>query len=171
MAPSGVIAHQRGRALQLIRAECSSNGCPKSVRRSPVLPCRGERPIGAHQMGVRRVFGGPRSTWQGRKTNRSPRQVVGVLVALGPPSLAQHVLFRYGKETSCRRSSMRRVMLSLTTPDTQTARSTWLAQSRQKVPSLSGKFSLYLCCEKVSLTVPRCERVTRRATTQGPISS
>ena len=47
MAPSGVIAHWRGRrALQLIRAECSSNGCPKSVRRSPVLPCRGERPIG-----------------------------------------------------------------------------------------------------------------------------
>ena len=47
MAPSGVIAHWRGRrALQLIRAECSSNRCPKSVRRSPVLPCRGERPIG-----------------------------------------------------------------------------------------------------------------------------
>ena len=47
MPPSGVIAHLRGRrALQLIRAECSSNGCPKSVRRSPVLLCRGERPIG-----------------------------------------------------------------------------------------------------------------------------
>ena len=90
--------------------------------------------------------------------------------ALEPPSLAQHVLFRYGKETSCRRSSMRRVMRLLATPDTQNARSTWLAQSRQKVPSLSGKCSLYLCCEKVSLAVPRCERVTRRATTQGPIS-
>ena len=65
---------------------------------------------------------------------------------------------------------MRRVMRSLATPDTQTARSTWLAQSRQQVPSFSSKCSLYLCCEKVLLAVPRCERVTRRATSQGPIS-
>ena len=50
---------------------------------------------------------------------------------------------------------MRRVMRSLATPDTQTARSTWFAQSRQKVPSLSGKCSAYLCCEKELLAVPR----------------
>ena len=47
VAPNGVIAHwQNRRALQLIRAECSSNGCPKSVRRSPVLLGRSERQIG-----------------------------------------------------------------------------------------------------------------------------
>ena len=55
---------------------------------------------------------------------------------------------------------MRRVMRSLATPDPLTASSTWLAQSRQEVPSLS---------RMVSLAVLRCERVTRRATTQGPI--
>ena len=65
---------------------------------------------------------------------------------------------------------MRCVMRSLATPDTQAARSSWLAQSRQKVPSLSGKCSLHLCCEKVLLAVRRFQRATRRATTQGPIS-
>ena len=34
------------RLFQLVRAECSSNVCPKRVRRSPVLPGRGERLIG-----------------------------------------------------------------------------------------------------------------------------
>ena len=61
---------------------------------------------------------------------------------------------------------MRRVMRSLAIPDTLTAKSTWLPQSRQKARSLSWKCSLYLCCEKVLLAAPR----TRRATTHGPIS-
>ena len=42
--------------------------------------------LSAHQMGVGRCSEVSRSTWQERKTNRFPRQMVGVPFALEPPS-------------------------------------------------------------------------------------